>query len=345
MSITHEDLFALRFALQEIYIDENEIVKRLKLKCINSGMSEEDTNNFLVEFYSIYGITFQLEEIQNINLHTNTVSNSSTNTPFVNSGNLQNIFIPGLNSNVPHSSIPIFSSGQNVFNSALIQYILNPNSNVNNSQLITEINNLENELDDEADSADDLDSIPELEGDDEDNDSLPELEEENYDDMPDLEEIDEVEEVEVNDDIQINQNNVNAFGSIQNNSGIHQPTINISGNRYRMNNLRHTFNSSNLNSVLRNIFLQANNSNMADVVASLAEDDLSNIKTYKFNKDNDDSSLKCTICMDYCKEGEEVCELKCGHKFHKDCIIPYLKDYNYKCPICRKEVGKAKYNT
>ena len=163
MSLTHEDLFALRFALQEIYIDENEIVKRLKMKCIDSGMSEEDTNNFLVEFYSIYGITFQLEEIQNINVDSNTVSSSSSNNPFVNSGNLQNIFTYGLNSNVPHPGIPIISSGNmtgtNVFNSALIQYLLNPNSNVNKSQLITEINNLENGSDDEANDADDLDEI------------------------------------------------------------------------------------------------------------------------------------------------------------------------------------------
>ena len=123
-------------------------------------------------------------------------------------------------------------TGTNVFNSALIQYLLNPNSNVNNSQLITEINNLENGSDDEADNADDLDEIPELEDEDSDNDSI-ELEDD-YDDIPAL------EDVEVNDDIQTNQNNViHQVQSSQNNSGISQPTITISGSRYRINIKKH----------------------------------------------------------------------------------------------------------
>ena len=41
---------------------------------------------------------------------------------------------------------------------------------------------------------------------------------------------------------------------------------------------------------------------------------------------------------------EKVTSLKCNHTYHHECITPYLKEYNYKCPICRAEVGKAKYN-
>ena len=344
MSITHEDLFALRFALQEIYIDENDIVKKLKIKCLDSGMSEEDTNTFLVEFYGIYGITFPLEEIQNINVNINTNPNSFSNTPFTNTTHLENIFTPGSN------TIPI-NTGSNPFNSALVQFLLNHNSNVSNNQFITQISNLENQLDndDEANSADYSNSMPELEDDNdsvpelEDNDGVPELEdndgvpelEEDYDSMPEL------EEVEVNDDVEVNQNHQsNMFSSISR-------RINISRNMYAMNNSVNRLRSTNIQNIIRTLMSQTNNngSNMNDVVASLADDDLSNIKSYKYVKSKDDSELKCTICMDYCKEGEEVCELKCGHKFHKDCIIPYLKDYNYKCPICRTEVGKAKYNT
>jgi hypothetical protein len=341
MSITHEDLFALRFALQEIYIDENDIVKKLKIKCLDSGMSEEDTNTFLVDFYGKYGITFKLEEIQNINVNINTSPNSFSNTPFTNTSQLGNIFIPGSNPS---------NTGSNHFNSALVQFLLNTNqnSNINNNQLITQLANLENELDE---NENDTDSMPELEEEEEENyDSMPELEEaENYNSMPEL------EYDEVNDNIEVNETNQsnillpNLSGSV---SGIPNRTINISRNMYRMSNSTNNVRYRNVQNVLRNIFStsisQLNNNgstNMDDVVASLADDDLSNIKSYKYVKNKDDSELKCTICYDYCKEGEEVCKLNCSHEFHKDCILPYLKDYNYKCPICRKEVGKAKYNT
>ena len=52
----------------------------------------------------------------------------------------------------------------------------------------------------------------------------------------------------------------------------------------------------------------------------------------------------CSICMGNLDVGEQVSELKCSHVFHTDCIKPYLEQYNYKCPVCRAEVGKAKYN-
>ena len=339
MSITHEDLFALRFALQEIYIDENEIVKKLKIRCLDSGMSEEDTNTFLVEFYGIYGITFKLEEIQNINVNINTSHNSFSNNPFTNATPLENILIPGSNPS---------NTGSNPFNSALVQFLLNPNSNINNTQLVTELANIENE--DDTGSEDDLDSMPELE--EENYDSMPELEEENYDSMPELEDVEVNDNIEVNETNQNNQSNVlipNSSGSMP---GIPHRTINITRNMYRMSNSVNSVRYRNVQNVLRNIFTtslsQLNNNgstNMNDVVASLADDDLSNIKSYKYVKNKDGSDLKCTICMDYCKEEEEVCKLNCNHEFHKDCIIPYLKDYNYKCPICRMEVGKAKYNT
>ena len=30
--------------------------------------------------------------------------------------------------------------------------------------------------------------------------------------------------------------------------------------------------------------------------------------------------------------------------FHTDCVTHWLKEYNYKCPICREECGQAKYH-
>jgi len=48
----------------------------------------------------------------------------------------------------------------------------------------------------------------------------------------------------------------------------------------------------------------------------------------------------CAVCQDCYKEGEEICTLGCNHKFHKDCIHPWL-DLHNSCPLCRKTIGDA----
>lgn len=87
--------------------------------------------------------------------------------------------------------------------------------------------------------------------------------------------------------------------------------------------------------------LHNNNHNYEDVKVTVDEDELASlpVKTLENNIDDD-----CTICMGKMVKDEVVTELGCTHTFHNDCIKPYLKEYNYKCPVCRKEVGKTKYN-
>ena len=39
------------------------------------------------------------------------------------------------------------------------------------------------------------------------------------------------------------------------------------------------------------------------------------------------------------QKGDKISKLKCEHTFHNDCIMQWLKEYNYRCPVCRKECG------
>jgi hypothetical protein len=45
----------------------------------------------------------------------------------------------------------------------------------------------------------------------------------------------------------------------------------------------------------------------------------------------------CTVCQDNLSIGTKAMFLPCGHTFHPDCILPWLKDHNT-CPICRYEL-------
>ncbi|GAB5362934.1 hypothetical protein AAMO2058_000841000 [Amorphochlora amoebiformis] len=57
------------------------------------------------------------------------------------------------------------------------------------------------------------------------------------------------------------------------------------------------------------------------------------------------SGDKCTICQEAYKIGDKMITLPCHHSFHKDCLIPWLKQRNtcpncrYKLPIEEKEIA------
>ena len=51
---------------------------------------------------------------------------------------------------------------------------------------------------------------------------------------------------------------------------------------------------------------------------------------------------KCTICLGQFENDEILTILPCNHGFHSECINNWLKDYSYKCPICRNATGKGK---
>lgn len=84
-----------------------------------------------------------------------------------------------------------------------------------------------------------------------------------------------------------------------------------------------------------------------DVPVTLTDNALDKIKdlTYKELKERNpkiDSDEKCAICMALLSEDNDNFKyncLPCNHSYHTECIKQYLKDYDYHCPICKKECG------
>jgi len=78
-----------------------------------------------------------------------------------------------------------------------------------------------------------------------------------------------------------------------------------------------------------------------DVVVTIDENEFDKLNTKTLDAKFD---YDCAICLDSMEKDAKVTELNCKHTYHTSCIEPYLKQYNYKCPVCRADVGKHKYN-
>lgn len=300
----NDELFAIRIALQDSYNEETDIIRELKNYLVNNSVSMDEANNRIYEFYKSFGVDFSLDFIRN-------------------------------SSNLPDISSMFTGEG-------------------------LETNNISEESINTSDSDDDV-----VDSDDE---------------LPDLEEI-EPNQINITNPLQIfdfsnnqiinlnnhNQNlelfdisNVNInlqninnqiLNDLSNNNLSNQVNdifSNILTSRYTINhsinmNPRSFINASQIFSNFNNLVNSINQveQNMEDVKVTLEEDDLKNIKTEILESD---LKSKCSICMMDLKKGEEVSTLECEHKFHSECINHWLKEYNYKCPVCRKECGQAKYH-
>jgi len=51
------------------------------------------------------------------------------------------------------------------------------------------------------------------------------------------------------------------------------------------------------------------------------------------------TSENCSVCMCPYEPGESVKHLPCGHFFHVDCIVPWLKNHSQTCPLCKSNVN------
>ena len=74
-----------------------------------------------------------------------------------------------------------------------------------------------------------------------------------------------------------------------------------------------------------------------DIPVVLNDNDYENLEIKKYT-DGDD---ECSICFCEMEKDDEYYKIKCDHIFHKDCIDIWLTGYNYKCPICREELGAS----
>ena len=57
------------------------------------------------------------------------------------------------------------------------------------------------------------------------------------------------------------------------------------------------------------------------------------------------SQMPCSICWDSKRWYQEIRELKCGHRFHFECIHNWSQ-LNQSCPLCRTPILKQnRFNT
>ena len=163
------------------------------------------------------------------------------------------------------------------------------------------------------------------------------------DNLPELDDIGELDmsanslHFPITSDISNNFNNLNMFVNIFANSGPSN-TPNHSINFQNIQNPEQFFTT--FNNLISSINIPTTPS-MEDVKVTLDDKDAENIETFEADKD---MNIKCSICMMDVKKGNKVSKLKCEHVFHSDCVMQWLKEYNYKCPVCRKECGQAKYH-
>lgn len=60
---------------------------------------------------------------------------------------------------------------------------------------------------------------------------------------------------------------------------------------------------------------------------------------------SEDGTLGCSICTEDFTKGEEVRVLPCNHKFHPDCVDPWLLNVSGTCPLCRIDLRPEEEQT
>ena len=82
------------------------------------------------------------------------------------------------------------------------------------------------------------------------------------------------------------------------------------------------------------------NSGTAEVTEAGSIPAVTGAATNTPNADGTDEAghLGCSICTEDFNRGEEVRLLPCNHKFHPECVDPWLLNVSGTCPLCRVDL-------
>ncbi len=302
-------LFAVRISLQDIYESESDIIRELKNYLIDTGQDPNTINQTLHDFYQYYGINIPLYTIEQVSVINNQILNN------------------------------------------MLGFMLNADDFDNSNEL-----DQEQEQDDQEQDDQEQDQEQDQDQDDQEQDDQEQDDQEQDDqDQEQNEQDDQDQEQESGQFLSIqltsngpeytftsHHNLENILGQINQafSANISSFPSNFIMAGTSLNSHNHMLNM--LNSLINGfggITTMANT--FQDVVVTVDDNDLQKLKSTKLESKLD---VDCSICMGQMDKDEMITELKCSHTFHTECIEPYLKQYNYKCPICRSEVGKTKYN-
>ena len=325
--IGFDELFALRVMYQDTYENEYDIIRELKMELLNIGMSIDDIPTFLKDFYNHFGILLSIEQINEalaVNSDIDNIQNA-----------IMMMFNSIINNQEQHNESDSDDSSDNHSNAT--ELIENIDNNGTNIIVVATNNNNDDDSDDNDSDSDSDNEIP----------SQP-ITSINLNTSP-------ITFTQQLASPLINHLNMpihnlpmhnlpgpsleNMLASLLTNPYV--PTY-YSPSPYIFNQQSISGNISNIISGL-NAFSHSSSlpsTTIDDVVCILDESEQSKLKKYKLESVSDNP---CSICMTILNKDDEACELPCEHIFHDECIQPWLNNYNYKCPICRKEVGKPKY--
>ena len=326
MNELYEYMFAYRIGLQDTHDLESDIIRELKYYLSDIGISQNLIDQTLFQFYQFYDIDISIDIIQQVSINDSQVLNNILNL-LLNT----NSMIPNLPTNLPEESEDSEQSKES--EEQVEEQPVNVEGNGQNVNVEGDVQPVNVEGGGQTEPAQS----------DQDNTIL------NNNDVSDS--VNEYSEpnnllgmllAATNQSQHPISNNL--FGMLlaaANASHQYQYHQNhISNNIYEPNNLFDMLLATGIGNVgiVGNV---ANMSQFQDVTVTVDDKDLNELQTMKLESKLD---INCSICMGCMDCDEVVTKLKCTHTFHSECITPYLKEYKNKCPICRDEISKGKYN-